>query len=206
MIYIYGLVDPLVHQIAYVGKTNDLYGRWESHVKTEAQHITGQWIQRLRAAGVEPTLVVLEVLPDDGDWMNAERWWISHGLRIGWPLTNTIYAGDRAESNGNAFAESISVWSSEISPQLLKQSKRTSNQPTPISIQSHEGREVTSQMRSTFAEFYDAENDSLTYGGMAAMIRSIFGDDSSTGGNYRIQAQKVCTLLRDELQKGRRNE
>ena len=128
MIYIYGLVDPLVHQIAYVGKTNDLYGRWESHVKTEAQHITGQWIQRLRAAGIEPTLVALETLPDDGDWMNAERWWISHGLRIGWPLTNTVYAGDRAESNGNAFAESISVWSNEISPQLLKRPRqKTSN-------------------------------------------------------------------------------
>ena len=91
MVYIYGLIDPLVHQIAYVGKTNDLNGRLQSHISTTAQHTTGQWIKRLRSVNARPSIVVLELMEDDGDWDNSERWWISHGLRMGWPLTNTVH-------------------------------------------------------------------------------------------------------------------
>lgn len=128
MIYIYGLIDPLVHQIAYVGKTNDLYGRWESHINTMASHSTAQWIQRLRVSGVQPTLVVLEAINDDSDWDNAERWWISHGLRIGWPLTNTIHASMvRIENNVSGLSESVNAWQT-IEPQSLKGKRRTPNQ------------------------------------------------------------------------------
>lgn len=201
MIYIYGLIDPLVHQIAYVGKTNDLYGRWESHVKTEAQHIAGQWIQRLRAAGIEPTLVVLETMADDADWANAERWWIAHGLRIGWPLTNTMYAGEKAENHGNAFAESIASWNNGIEPQLLnKPTKVTPKTPRYefVSISSAKP-EITDKVRCTFLEYYDRDADELLYGGLAAVVRSIYGNDAQTGGSYRAQALRVCSLLRDEL-------
>jgi len=126
MIYIYGLIDPLVHQIAYVGKTNDLYERWESHVKTEAPHVAGQWIQGLRTVGVEPTLVVLEVLPDDGDWENAERWWIAHGLRIGWPLTNTIHTREKGEFNSITLIGIIKS-SHHMTPQTTKEPQENGN-------------------------------------------------------------------------------
>ncbi|MBT9173488.1 MAG: hypothetical protein DDT21_01889 [Syntrophomonadaceae bacterium] len=104
MIYIYGLIDPSVHKIAYIGKTNDLYARWGRHTKTDERHKAGEWIKRLRIAGVEPTVVVLEEMADDADWINAERWWIAHGLRMKWPLSNTAYA------SGHNGEKSLSEW------------------------------------------------------------------------------------------------
>lgn len=134
MIYIYGLVDPLVHQIAYIGKTNDLYERWESHVKTDAEHMAGKWIKRLRMAGIKPTLIVLEVLPDESDWILAERWWINHGQRMGWPLTNTVHGHDvqTSEFNYSQLAASIDRWS-EMQPRLLMPA--VTFQPRPVKPQ-----------------------------------------------------------------------
>jgi DNA segregation ATPase FtsK/SpoIIIE-like protein len=55
---------------------------------------------------------------------------------------------------------------------------------------------LTRRVYTTFAEYYDSETGDLSYGGMAAMIRACFGDDSPTGGNYRQQAQKVVDYLK----------
>lgn len=55
---------------------------------------------------------------------------------------------------------------------------------------------LTRKVYATFAEYYDADTGDLSYGGMAAMIRACFGDDSPTGGNYRQQSQKVVDYLK----------
>lgn len=89
--YIYGLIDPSNHLISYIGKTSDLYERWEQHVGDASHSIKAEWIKKLAASNVKPLLVVLDMVEDGGDVLNAERWWIAHGLRHGWPLTNTTY-------------------------------------------------------------------------------------------------------------------
>lgn len=87
--YIYGLIDPMLHKICYIGRTINLYGRLEQHVEEVTATIKGEWIKRLRAAGIRPTLVVLDYF-EDGNAEAIETWWIEFGRRAGWPLTNTI--------------------------------------------------------------------------------------------------------------------
>jgi len=90
-VYIYGLIDPTNHQVSYVGKTNDLYGRWRQHLADATNSPKAQWLQKLQAMELKPTLVVLECLKDEAEHVDAERFWIAHGLRLGWPLKNTAY-------------------------------------------------------------------------------------------------------------------
>ena len=87
--YIYGLIDPTLHKICYIGRTINLYNRLEQHVDEVASSIKGAWIKRLRAAGIRPTLVVLDYF-ENGNAEAIELWWIEFGRRAGWPLTNTI--------------------------------------------------------------------------------------------------------------------
>lgn len=86
--YIYGLVDPFTHMISYIGQTNDLHNRWRQHVKNIGKTIKGDWMYKLRMAGVEPSLIILETTtPEQVD--RREEYWISFGFTEGWPLTNS---------------------------------------------------------------------------------------------------------------------
>lgn len=87
--YIYGLIDPLSHKICYIGRTVDLYARLESHIDEMAKSIKGEWIRRLRASGLRPSVTILDQF-ENGPEAEIERWWIEFGRRMGWPLTNTL--------------------------------------------------------------------------------------------------------------------
>lgn len=87
--YIYGLIDPTVHKVSYIGRTINLYERLDAHIDEVAKTIKGDWIRRLRASGLRPTLVVLDSF-EDGPADAIEQWWIEFGRRAGWPLTNMI--------------------------------------------------------------------------------------------------------------------
>jgi hypothetical protein len=45
----------------------------------------------MMASGVLPVVVILEAVENEGDWDNAERWWISQGVRMDWPLVNSTH-------------------------------------------------------------------------------------------------------------------
>lgn len=89
--YIYGLVDPRTSLIAYIGKSNDVYARWEQHISDTKNAAKAAWVRQLMASGIAPIVVILETVDDSGDWDTAERWWIAQGIRTGWPLLNQTH-------------------------------------------------------------------------------------------------------------------
>lgn len=89
--YIYGLIDPTNHRICYIGRTIHLYDRFDAHADEFSESLKGQWMQRLRASGILPTIVILDSI-EYGDIESIETWWIEFGRRMGWPLSNTIHA------------------------------------------------------------------------------------------------------------------
>lgn len=95
---IYGLFCPLAGAIRYVGKSSEVHKRFKAHLysanpsgKTHRQ----RWVAQVLAAGLKPSLVILEEV-DASDWQEAERRWITQGLAQGWPLTNLSAGGDGA--------------------------------------------------------------------------------------------------------------
>ena len=94
--YIYGLVNPLTHQVSYIGRTIDLYGRFDEHLKDLTENLKAKWIKTLRVSGVAPVLIVLEEV-DDEIAAIRETWWINFGVRAGWPLTNSVVPHDPSD-------------------------------------------------------------------------------------------------------------
>jgi len=93
-VYIYGLVDPETNDIRYVGKTTKLRARVCGHLNDKSRCHRASWIQGLKAKGLEPRVVVLEEIEGAWPWQEAERYWIAHAKRQGWPLTNGTSGGD----------------------------------------------------------------------------------------------------------------
>jgi hypothetical protein len=88
---IYGLVDPRTDRVRYVGKTTwSLTHRLRGHINgaTTATH-KGRWILALRAEGLCPSAIPLEVVPVEA-WEAAERGWIE---RLD-DLTNSTPGGE----------------------------------------------------------------------------------------------------------------
>lgn len=86
---IYLMGDPRNMRVRYVGKSVDPEERHEQHIDEISYSPKGRWIQELRAHGLEPTMVVVEVCPDQIVY-DRERHWIALGKSLGWPLTNSI--------------------------------------------------------------------------------------------------------------------
>lgn len=78
--FIYGLKDPRVGKIRYVGKSNDPRRRLMNHV-AEARHArrrtyTFNWIRKLLREGVRPEIEVLEEVAYE-DWPEREKHYIA---------------------------------------------------------------------------------------------------------------------------------
>ena len=101
---IYGLVDPNLKQIRYVGRSSSGLWRPNAHRHPGKLHKDqthcGRWIRKLLASGLDYSVVVLEA--DVLDLNARERYWIAHGRQQGWPLTN-ILDGGRGWSGGISF-------------------------------------------------------------------------------------------------------
>lgn len=97
-ITIYALRDPRTWEVRYIGKTaHSVEERLRKHVNLALRGHRDHkynWLRQLLAAGREPTLAILEELPHDADWEEAEVWWIAEGRRRGWPLTNQTDGGE----------------------------------------------------------------------------------------------------------------
>lgn len=81
MTVIYGLLDPRIEKIRYVGKTimpvnRRLCGHVSKAKKGRTKTAVGDWIRSLLSDGVRPLAVVLTEV-DDADWQTHERQWIA---------------------------------------------------------------------------------------------------------------------------------
>lgn len=90
---IYGLCDPVTHQVRYIGKTVNLKSRMRRYRSGchHSPHLKN-WIALLGRKGQWPEVKVLETcLFGLGD---AEKHWIKHGRERGWDLINATDGGD----------------------------------------------------------------------------------------------------------------
>ena len=94
MIHIYGLVDPRTKEIRYIGKSMRVKARFRDHLKDPAKTHKANWIKSLKKLNLIPTLVILEEIADNEDWISREIFWIKTAREKGWNLVNSTDGGD----------------------------------------------------------------------------------------------------------------
>lgn len=93
--FIYGLVDPRTNEIRYIGKTQQSPNtRLRAHMLDRSNCHRVHWLQELAALGLEPNVVLFEAVEGAWPWQESERYWIAHGRKVGWRLTNNTSGGD----------------------------------------------------------------------------------------------------------------
>jgi predicted GIY-YIG superfamily endonuclease len=85
VIFIYALIDPRTDEIRYIGKTVNPVSRFQAHKNRRINTHCSAWVASLASYGCAPVLRTLEALPNS-DGVEAERWWIAEGKRLGWRL------------------------------------------------------------------------------------------------------------------------
>ncbi len=90
---IYGLIDPRSRLIRYVGLSSIGMRRPRQHRSGSHNAHCNNWIKALHKLGLDYEIVVLEVLEEQGDLGQAERWWIAYGRACDWPLMNLTAGG-----------------------------------------------------------------------------------------------------------------
>lgn len=91
-IHIYSLSDPRTGQIRYVGKALNPFHRIRKHLCDKRSSHKTNWIQSLLCIGLKPSIDILETVPE-GEWQEAERFWIAYLRFLGCPLTNLDNGG-----------------------------------------------------------------------------------------------------------------
>ncbi len=92
---IYLLIDPITNEIRYVGKTiQPLKSRLSAHINEKSNCHRSHWIEKLKRAGVNPEIVLLEEIDGAWPWQESERFWIKYLRAIGINLTNNTSGGD----------------------------------------------------------------------------------------------------------------
>ncbi len=95
-IFIYTLTDPRNNKIRYVGKTNDLKGRYRAHCSSDyrkANPHRRNWVNSMKMDGVKPIMELLEIC-DEFNWKECEVFWISQLKSWGFDLLNYTVGGD----------------------------------------------------------------------------------------------------------------
>lgn len=96
MAYIYGLVDPISHQLRYIGYTaKDPNIRAACHWKERKGNKTHKqkWLNKLWGKyQKKPEIFVLEEIEQE-QWLEAECFWIDYFISIGSNLTNSSIGG-----------------------------------------------------------------------------------------------------------------
>lgn len=107
--FIYALVDPRDRTIRYVGKSNTPYHRVQEHAlasNTATNKQKQRWMQELSEAQLIPRVLILESVPLAG-WETAEKRWIAHAKREGWPIVNIQPGGNGSAVRTAEAAERI---------------------------------------------------------------------------------------------------
>ena len=92
---IYGLIDPTTQELRYIGKTTlPLRIRYNRHISdaNKVKRYSSQWVRSVLNKGYKPDVFVLEEV--EGDWVEAEQFWISYWKALGARLTNHTIGGE----------------------------------------------------------------------------------------------------------------
>lgn len=88
---VYALLDPRNGLAHYVGSTLSLHARLCSHNNIDSWRTHTleycKWRVELAKIDLVPDVAVVEVCKFE-ELRGREKYWITHGLQIGWPLTN----------------------------------------------------------------------------------------------------------------------
>lgn len=99
---VYALIDPRDSQVRYIGIARDVFKRYAQHLNyphRNAENI--EWINDLKASGTAPLLKVIEADISNQDIYEREKYWITHYIKIGAPLTNIIVPRAAKKRDGN---------------------------------------------------------------------------------------------------------
>lgn len=120
--YIYGLLDPDLGKIRYVGATVNPPQRFRAHLAPETGYrprggvsAKSEWIAELKAQGSEPELVILEEVEGRAQGTGkphpavkeAEEWWMVRLIREGHPLTNSQLPRQKIKSDEEIMREAL---------------------------------------------------------------------------------------------------
>jgi group I intron endonuclease len=95
--FIYGLIDPRINELRYIGKSNEPERRLWDHLHTNDKTHKTNWFGNLKQDGFKPELVVLEEIYEHL-WQDAEIWWIAYMKALGANLTNHGAGGEGVDA------------------------------------------------------------------------------------------------------------
>ena len=93
---IYTLSDPNTGLVRYVGKSDDVKVRFQSHVREAiacSETHKSKWIRKLHKDGKLPVLSIIDTI-NKNDWKQAEIYYIDWYRTNGFNLTNTADGGE----------------------------------------------------------------------------------------------------------------
>lgn len=92
---IYAVVDPRSSEVRYVGKTvSTIKLRLSQHLSSKAKSHCGNWFRKMKHEGITPEMLVLETVPPNGEWADAEIFWIANLKFMGADLVNASIGGE----------------------------------------------------------------------------------------------------------------
>lgn len=101
MTIIYLLKCPITGDVRYIGKADDLAKRLRRHLREaandRAQYYRVRWIRTLTAAGMQPLIESLFMVPTNAEWQCFERFFIASAKAFGFALTNATSGGEGVE-------------------------------------------------------------------------------------------------------------
>lgn len=111
---VYALVHPITAAVHYIGKSSNGLQRPNAHrgAKSLTRDKTpkGAWIRSLLAAGMDYSIIVLEVLDSESRLNEAEIRWISYGRTQKWPLANVSPGGESGSFNKGRPRPDLAAW------------------------------------------------------------------------------------------------
>lgn len=110
---IYGLKDPEDDHFRYVGQAVDPEARYKQHL--DGRHYAGtfgkaRWMEKMKAAGVQPELVILQRCSSFEEADAAEREWKRKLIEEDHPLVNSADGGARVRSGSKFRAARKRDW------------------------------------------------------------------------------------------------
>ena len=110
--YIYGLFDPRTTELRYIGKTvKQPKERLSNHIsaaRAVKKQRVARWIRGILLDGLLPELCLLETVLPNGDWQEAERFYIEYFRSIGANLVNQTQGGEGC--SGFSHSDSMREW------------------------------------------------------------------------------------------------
>jgi hypothetical protein len=92
VIYIYTLSHPITGEVRYVGKTNRLKTRYQTHITTKSKTHCSNWIKSLKTQNLLPLMEIVDEVGND--WVLMEQYWIAQFKVWGFNLTNQTAGGE----------------------------------------------------------------------------------------------------------------